>query len=1184
MASAGIHLPEIANLHGFRLVSLEEKSGPGTTTSLPKNRQPHLEPCRRHWIHVIFALLLLVRHSSAQNREIDGVPEGGIISPAMRRFLADPTISPALQLDRAVLLDWRAQWLGYAAQNVNATAWLQKWNEKDLTPCNWDGITCEMFEEQLRVTVINFTSKQLKGVLPATGYSNLTAVRSLIIAINDINGTIPKDLGEMPNLQILDLAQNRLQGGIPDEFGDLLEHLVSLNVSVNNISQPLPAMLFSSCAILHTLNFSRNIIGGGLPHIGNCHQLEYIDLWKNHMVGAIPIELGQLPSLKKLVLSENYIGGPIPHQLFESCKSLQIVQLARMFLDGPLPLELFTCPLLTIVNIQSNNLSGSLPHEVGQLTNLVTLALGNNSLGGPLPEELGALANLKYVDFSLNQFEGTVPPAYSGLQSLRYLALQENSLTGPFPDVLTGLPQLRLLDLSNNKMVGDIPAAIFNVTTLTSLLLAVNNFTGSISPDVGNLVNLQVLDLSANSLTGSIPPTIGNLKQLLWLQLSNNKFSGSLPEEMGNCSSLIWLNLGWNEFSGPIPDSFEFIGSTALATFRYNWVNLPLIPAEMGECGALERWLPGDYAPYSFLVSDLAQQGRQCRVWWNLLLKGQLHPAELDTPLAYMQLSYNRFSGSLPNRVGQHGDFSILFLDHNQFTGPIPDLLDELPLYNANFSHNHFNGTVPESLGFIKQLLSLDLSYNDLSGKLPPSLGNLTFLDRFNISYNNLSGPVPLVHQFATFPFSVYAGNPGLCYDGSPYASTSTKSQILPLCGELDSGPSLGPRYRSGKDGLSPATILGISIVSTLLVLIVVGIACYASTRRTYVRNENGATSPDSRFTKVGRDRFHSSRDLLKIPVSSFGTDSLPKALAYVDLLVATNNFDDANIIGDGGFGVVYKAKLEDGSVVAIKKLIQDGAQGEREFAAEMLTLGNIRHDNLVTLLGYCASEREKLLLYKCMTNGSLDEWLHERPGGREVLSWSKRLNIAAGAARGLAFLHHSCAPVIIHRDMKASNILLDDDYNACVTDFGLARRMYGQDTHVSTIVAGTLGYVPPEYSQTWRSTTKGDVYSFGVVLLELITGKRPTGIDYDDESGMYTGGNLVEWVRHLLANRRHEEAYDPIIKNSGATQELFQFLKLAVVCTEDIPSNRPAMNDVTRALDQIQISHNIRSPAAAFL
>ncbi|KAL2632593.1 hypothetical protein R1flu_004072 [Riccia fluitans] len=1170
MANFGLPLGENSQLFDSVIVIL----------SIGKLGQP--SRLFHHWIYTFLVLLLLLwlPYSDAEVSEI-GEVQLSEMPESERRFLADPTISPALQLDRQILLDWKAQWLGVATQNVNATAWLNGWNEMDSSPCNWPGIACEIFDEQLRVTEIIILNQQLEGLLPEHGYANLTAVRTLVIAINDMNGTIPTELGIMPRLEVLDLAQNRLQGGIPEEFSELLTHLVSLNVSGNNLSMPLPASLFSSCAFLQTLNFSRNVIGGGLPQIGNCKQLEYLDVWKNHLAGSIPVDLGLLASLKKLSLAENYIGGPIPHQMLSNCQSLQIIQMARMFIEGPIPIELFSCPHLTILNLQSNNLSGPIPPEIGQLKNLVTLGLGNNSLSGELPEEMGLLSNLRFADLSVNEFIGTVPSSFSGLTSLSYLALQENNLTGEFPQVVTSLPSLRLLDFSHNKMHGKIPATLTMVTSLEFLFLAANSFTGVIPDMIGNLVSLQVLDLSYNMLEETIPPSIANLKLLLLLNLGHNNLTGSIPEEMGNCSSLVWLNLAFNELTGPVPDSFEFLGDKAVDTFRSNWVNLPLVSAEMGECGALHRWLPGNYAPYTFLISDLGSQGRQCRVWWNLLLKGQLHPAELDTPLAYIQLTNNKLSGPLPERMGLQGDFSILLLDQNEFTGPIPQILDEMPLYNINFSHNHFNGTVPESLGFIKQLLSLDLSYNDLTGGIPISLGNLTFLDKFNISYNNLSGHVPLVHQFATFPFSIYIGNPGLCYDGTPYDSTSTKSRILPLCSELGEGNETGSGQRLRKF-LSPAAILGISIFSTLLVLSLVGIVCFATSRRRYVRNDNLSDSTDSRFKRVGRDRYHSSSSLLKTPVAIFGTESLPKALAYVDLLVATNNFSDGNIIGNGGFGVVYKAKLEDGSVVAIKKLTHAGAQGEREFAAEMLTLGNIRHPNLVPLLGYCASETEKVLVFNLMSNGSLEDWLHERPGGREVLNWSRRVKIAAGAARGLAFLHHNCAPVIIHRDMKGSNILLDDDFNACVTDFGLARRMYEQDTHVSTIVAGTLGYVPPEYSQTWRSTTKGDVYSFGVVLLELVTGRRPMGIEYDNETGeTYTGGNLVEYVRILLSKGRHEEAYDPIIKNFGASGELFQFVKLAVVCTEEIPSNRPAMSDVTKALDQIQTSNNSRSPGA---
>uniref|UniRef100_A0A0D6QWQ1 non-specific serine/threonine protein kinase n=1 Tax=Araucaria cunninghamii TaxID=56994 RepID=A0A0D6QWQ1_ARACU len=295
------------------------------------------------------------------------------------------------------------------------------------------------------------------------------------------------------------------------------------------------------------------------------------------------------------------------------------------------------------------------------------------------------------------------------------------------------------------------------------------------------------------------------------------------------------------------------------------------------------------------------------------------------------------------------------------------------------------------------------------------------------------------------------------------------------------------------------------------------------------------------------------------------------KQFTYTDILLATANFSDSCVVGRGGFGTVYKGKLRDGSVVAVKKLQQKGPEGEREFLAEMQTLGSHEfHENLVPLRGCCLFGTEKLLVYDFMSNGSLEDWLYEKPGEPKQLDWPTRYKIALGAAKGLKILHHDCSPAVIHRDMKASNILLDEDFKPHVTDFGLARFMDGGETHVSTVVAGTLGYVPPEYSQSWRATTKGDVYSFGVVLLELATGRRPLSVC--DALNDYNS-NLVEWVRMLISGGRAAEALDPTLQgNDGIDygRQLVRFLHLGFFCTDDRPDRRPNMSQLLTSLESL--------------
>lgn len=228
-----------------------------------------------------------------------------------------------------------------------------------------------------------------------------------------------------------------------------------------------------------------------------------------------------------------------------------------------------------------------------------------------------------------------------------------------------------------------------------------------------------------------------------------------------------------------------------------------------------------------------------------------------------------------------------------------------------------------------------------------------------------------------------------------------------------------------------------------------------------------------------------------------------------------------------------------------------------------VFTISQVKHRNLVPLLGYCTLDEEKLLVYEYMVNGSLDLWLRNRSGALDILDWSKRFKIALGAAQGLAFLHHGFIPHIIHRDIKASNILLDQDFEPKVADFGLARLISAFDTHVSTDIAGTFGYIPPEYGQSCRSTTRGDVYSFGVILLELVTGKEPTGPDFKEMEG----GNLVGWVQRKIKKGEAMDVLDPMILNVGTKQGMLQMLQIAALCLTENPAHRPTMLHVLKFL-----------------
>lgn len=376
-----------------------------------------------------------------------------------------------------------------------------------------------------------------------------------------------------------------------------------------------------------------------------------------------------------------------------------------------------------------------------------------------------------------------------------------------------------------------------------------------------------------------------------------------------------------------------------------------------------------------------------------------------------------------------------------------------------------------------------------------------------------------------------------------------------------------------------------IGVAVGLLVLGLVGLAVWClRKRRKDVAGMNGGyvmpspmgSSPgsDSSFLKTQMQSSaplvgsgSGSGSVVYSPPEPGGLGNSRSWFTYEELLEATNGFSTQNLLGEGGFGYVYKGLLPDGREVAVKQLKTGGEQGEREFKAEVEIISRIHHRYLVSLVGYCISDSRRLLVYDYVPNNNLYYHLHDE--GRPVLEWSTRVKIAAGAARGIAYLHEDCHPRIIHRDIKSSNILLDNNFEARVSDFGLAKLALDANTHVTTRVMGTFGYMAPEYAYSGKLTEKSDVFSFGVVLLELITGRKPV-----DTSQPMGDESLVEWARpllgHALDTGNFEGLTDPRIGSNYVDSEMFQMIEAAAACVRHSAAKRPRMGQVVRAFDSL--------------
>ncbi|PRQ42807.1 putative protein kinase RLK-Pelle-LRR-III family [Rosa chinensis] len=704
---------------------------------------------------------------------------------------------------------------------------------------------------------------------------------------------------------------------------------------------------------------------------------------------------------------------------------------------------------------------------------------------------------------------GRISEKIGQLQGLRKLSLHDNVLGGPVPVALGFLPNLRGVYLFNNRLSGSVPASIGNCPLLQTLDLSNNALNGSI-PSLANSTRLLRLNLSFNSLSRSIPDSLTRSSSLIFLALQHNNLSGSIPSTWGGTNrtyQLKLLTLDNNLISGTIPSSLSKLGFLEEISLSNNQIT-GTIPNEIGELTRLQK----------------------------------------------LDLSNNAINGSIPATFSNLSSIVTLNLEGNRLDNQIPEVLERMQnLSVLNLRSNKFTGHIPASIGNISGINQVDLSKNNFTGEIPASFSSLPNLTSFNVSYNNLSGLVPSLLS-KKFNSSSFVGNLQLCGYSASTQCSSPPSQNITL-------PTKEPLKKKHHHRLSTKDIILIAagvVLAVLLLLCCFLLLCLIR-KRSVLKGKNSKTSKQPAAGSIDK----------AVPagaVVSSGGEAGGKLVHFDgpfvftadDLLCAT-----AEIMGKSTYGTAYKATLEEGNQVAVKRLREKTTKGHKEFETEAAAIGKIRHPNLLALRAYYLGPKgEKLLVFDFMPKGSLASFLHAR-GPEMIIDWPTRMNIAIGVTRGLCHLHYQ--ENIIHGNLTSSNILLDEQTNAHIADYGLSSLMTPAANTNVIATAGTLGYNAPELSKTKKSTEKTDVYSLGVIILELLTGKSPG----EPMNGM----DLPQWVASIVKEEWTNEVFDlelirdvPIIGD-----QLLNTLKLALHCVDPSPAARPEAQQVLQQLEEIK-------------
>ncbi|XP_014494245.1 probable LRR receptor-like serine/threonine-protein kinase At1g56130 [Vigna radiata var. radiata] len=863
-----------------------------------------------------------------------------------------------------------------------------------------------------------------------------------------------------------------------------------------------------------------------------CH-ITALRVYALNVFGEIPEELWTLTYLNNLNIGQNYLTGSLPPAIGNLTR-MQYLSLGINNLSGELPKELGNLTELLSLSISSNNFSGSLPSELGKLTKLEQLYIDSSGISGPIPSSFADLTSLAIVYASDVELTGNIPNFIGNWTRLQVLRFQGNSFNGSIPSSLsnlTSLTELRISGLSNGSSSLEF---LQNMKSLTTLELRNNNISGSIPSFIGE-VNLTQLDLSFNSIEGQIPGSIFNLSSLTTLFLGNNKLNGTLPTQIR--SSLQNIDLSYNDLSGSLP---SWVNE---ANLQLNLVANNLSIDDGSDTSGLPfglNCLQKNF-PCNRGVGRYSDFAIKCGGPQITSTEGITYERENETlgSATYFVTDTSRWAVSNVGLFTGNNNPEYTKFVSNQFTNTMNTELfqtarvspSSLRYYGLGLENGFYNITLQfaetaildsagrwESLG--RRVFDIYIQGNLVlkDFDIKKEAGGISFRAvqrqfRFEVTENYID-----IHLF-------WAGKGTCCIPAQgTYGPLIQAIHAIP-----DFIPTVSnepPSNSNNRTGLIVGIVVGVGVVAFLSVFVI-----FCIIRR--------------------RKRQHEDEELL-------GIDTKPYTFSYSELKNATNDFNVENKLGEGGFGPVYKGTLNDGRVIAVKQLSVASHQGKSQFIAEIATISAVQHRNLVKLYGCCIEGNKKLLVYEYLENKSLDQGLF---GNSLTLNWSTRYDICTGIARGLAYLHEESRLRIVHRDVKASNILLDYELVPKISDFGLAKLYDDKKTHISTRVAGTIGYLAPEYAMRGHLTEKADIFSFGVVALELVSG-RPNSDSRLEGDKVY----LLEWAWQLHESNLIMDLVDPRLSEFNE-EEVKRIVGIALLCTQTSPSLRPSMSRVVAML-----------------